>query len=253
MRREHDRTQAAFLDTVYRAADRDDVNYFLERARSADGPVLELGCGTGRIYLELLEAGVDADGLDLSPVSLTVLRKTAAERGLEPSVWQGDMTSFGVDREYALVTCPFNAIQELTTVDQQLCLFEAAHEALAPSGTFVFDTFVPDIEFIADAWGEWQERTVEFRGDPVAYHTRNRLVDEVSQTYVCEKKAITQDGEQLFEFEGEATLLPSREIELLLRLSPFESWEATGDYTDEPLVDGHTAQVWSARKAGPQE
>lgn len=240
-----DRLQAAFMDTVYRAASRDDVDYYVDLAATVDGPVLELGCGTGRIYLELLEAGVDAEGIDLSPDSLAVLRDNAAQRGLKPSVRQADMTEFDVDREYSLITCPFNAVQELTTIEQQLALLESAYDALAPDGMFVFDTFVPDLEYIAEMWGEWQQRTIEFRDDPVEFHTRSRLVDEVTQEYVSAKKAITEDGDLLFSFEGRATLLPYRELELLARLSPFDSWDVTGDYTDEPVADTHSAQVWT--------
>lgn len=248
MESDSERFRTEFMDTVYRAADRDDVDYYADRAATVDGPVLELGCGTGRIYLELLEAGVDADGIDLSADSLAVLRETAERRGLDPSVLQADMTEFSADREYALITCPFNAIQELTSIEQQRALFESVYDVLAPGGMFVFDTFVPNFEYIAEAWGEWQQRTIEFRGDPVEFHTCSRLVDEVTQEYVSEKKAVMQDGEQLFSFEGRATLLPYRELELLARLSPFESWNVTGDYSDEPLDDGHSAQVWTLER-----
>lgn len=239
------RLQVEFMDTVYKAASRDDVDYYTDLATTVEGPVLELGCGTGRIYLELLEAGVDAAGIDLSADSLAVLREKAEQKGLEPSVWQADMTEFIADREYALVTCPFNAVQELTTIEQQQALFESVYDVLAPDGMFVFDTFVPDFQYIAEMWGEWQQRTIEFRDEPVEFHTCSRIVDEVAQEYVSEKKAITQDGDQLFSFQGRATLLPPCELRLLARLSPFESWEVTGDYTDEPLADGHSAQVWT--------
>lgn len=249
MHRDSDRLRAEFMDTVFREAARDDVAYYRDCATATEGPVLELGCGTGRIYLALLAAGVDADGLDRSAASLAVLRDTAEARGLTPSVWQADMTAVAVDRDYTLVTCPFNAIQELTTIAQQRALLEAAYDALAPGGTFVFDTFVPDFEYIAETWGEWQRRSIEFRGEPVEYHTRTRLVNEVTQEYVSEKKAITQEGDQLFAFAGRATLLPYRELEVLARLSPFESWSVTGDYTDEPLADGHAAQVWALNRA----
>lgn len=249
MHDDSDRLQAAFMDTVYRAAGRSDVDYYVERAKAVDGPVLELGCGSGRIYLELLAAGVDADGLDRSPDALAVLRDRAEQRGLDPSVWQADMTEFGADREYALVTCPFNAIQELTTLGAQQALLESVHDVLAPGGAFVFDTFVPDIEFIAETWGEWRQRIVEFRDEPVEYRTRSRIVDDVTQEYVSEKTAVTRDGERLFSFEGRATLLPYRELELLARSSPFESWDVTGDYTDEPLTDEHSAQVWTFERS----
>ena len=219
---ESDRLRASFMDTVYRDADRDDTNYYVDRAAAADGPVLELGCGTGRIYLAMLAAGLDADGLDLDSASLELLRERAAEAGLEPSVREADMTDFETDRAYALVTCPFNAVQELTTIEQQQAVLESAHDALAPGGAFVFDTFVPEFAYIAESWGEWQQRTVEFRGASHEFRTRSRLVDAVTQEYVSEKRAVAPDGSELFAFEGRATLLPAREVELLVRQSPFE-------------------------------
>ncbi len=245
---ESERLRAAFMDTVYREADRDDVAFYRERATAAEGHVLELGCGGGRIYLEVLAAGVDADGIDRSAHSLAVLREKASERNLSPSVWQADMSAFTVDQAYDLIYCPFNAIQELTTIEDQQNLLESAYDALDSDGTLVFDTFVPDFEFIASTWGEWQHRTVQFRGKPVEFQTRTRLVDTVSQEYISEKRAVWPDGSELFSFEGRAALLPAREIELLARNSPFESWHATGDYTDEPLADGHSAQVWALEK-----
>lgn len=248
MQRDTDRLQVEFMDTVYRDADRKDVKYYLDRATSVQGPVLELGCGTGRIYLELLEAGVNVDGIDLSTNSLVLLRERAVERGLEPNVWQADMTDFWTEKEYALVICPFNAIQELTTIEKQQALFESVSDVLVPGGTFVFDTFVPKFDYIAEKWGDWQQRTIEFHGEPVQYRTRSYLVDEVTQEYVSEKQAVTEDGEQLFFFEGEATLLPYRALELLARQSSFESWNVTGDYTGEELTDGHSAQIWSLEK-----
>lgn len=244
-----DNAQAALVDAVYRQADRDDVDFYVDRATAIDGPVLELGCGTGRIYLELLEAGIDADGIDLSERSLALLRERAEQRGLDANVWMADMTEFSADRAYTLVTCPFNTIQQLTTLEHQHALLEAVYDALEPGGTFIFDTFVPSFEYITETWGEWQQRTIEFQGASIEFHTRSVLVDEVTQTFVSEKRAITPDGEQLFSLEEEATLLPYREIELLARLSPFETWSVTGDYTDEPLTDGHTIQVWQLERA----
>jgi SAM-dependent methyltransferase len=245
---ETERLRAEFQDTLFRAANRDDVAFYRERASAADGPALELGCGTGRIYLDLLEAGLDADGIDLSLASLSVLREHATDRGVTPSVWRGDMSAFSADRAYGLVYCPFNAIQELTTIEDQQRLLSCAYNALAPGGTFVFGTFVPDFEHIASNWGEWQQRTVQFQGKSVEYHTRTTLVDAVNQEYTTEQRAVWPDGTELFSFEGRATLLPAREIELLARWSPFDSWTATGDHTDEPLADGHSAQLWTLQK-----
>jgi SAM-dependent methyltransferase len=244
------RLKAAFTDAQYRAAEMPDSDYYREQATAADGPVLELGCGTGRVYLAMLRAGVDADGIDLSAASLSVLRENAAEEGLEPTVWQGDMTQFTVDRAYALAICPFNALQELRSVDNRLAALDATYDALAPGGSFVFDLFVPDFEFICGTYGEWQTETVTFRGDEHEVRARTSMVNEPRQVFEVEREAFDPDGELLFAEDSRATMLPRDEVELLARASPFEGWHVTGGFSDEPLADGHTKQVWTLEKTG---
>ena len=81
--------------------------------------MLELACGTERVYLELLAAGVDADGFDRAVTTLRELRRSAADRGLDPSVWRADITVFAVDRAYDPAICPFNAFQHLLTIEER--------------------------------------------------------------------------------------------------------------------------------------
>lgn len=245
---EEERSWAEFIDTLYHQADRPDVEYYRKRAAAVDGPVLEMACGTGRVYLELLRAGIDADGFDLSAPSLAVLRDRAAEEGLDPSVWQADMTDFTADREYALVTCPFNAFQRLLTHDDQRATLEGVYDVLAPGGRFIFDVFVPNFEFICDTYGEWDTRTVEFRGEDYEFRNRARLVDEIYQEVLIERDAIAPDGEVLSESSHRLTMLPKNEVELLLETSPFETVSVTGDFSNQQLADGHEAQVWVCKK-----
>lgn len=203
-----ERLRAGFQDTLFRAASRDDVAFYRERAGAVDGPALELGCGAGRIWLELLDAGIDADGLNLSTASLSVLRENATDRGLTPRVWQRDMSAFAVDREHGLVYCPFNAIQGLTAVEDQRGLLASAYEALAPGGAFVFDTFVPGFDRIASNWGECQSRTVQFRDAAVEYRTRTEIVDAVTQTYSTASTLARRDGTVQLRGPGDAVATP---------------------------------------------
>lgn len=241
-------SHAEFYDTALVAEDRDDIDYYVERAVDVDGPVLEMACGTGRIYLELLHAGVDADGFDLSTGALDVLRSNADAEGQEPTVWRADMTDFTVDRSYDLVICPFNAIQHLPTVDDQLAAFESVHDALGPGGEFVFDVFVPSFDVICENYGEWETSTREFRGEKHQVRTRTRFVDEVEQQFAVETEATAPNGEIAFSEEFHLKMLPKREGELLARLSPFDDWAVTGDFTEDPIEDGDSVQVWSLRK-----
>jgi len=228
--------------------DRGDVAFYREVAGDADGPVLELGCGTGRISLELLADGVDVDGLDASPAALSVLRERAAERGLDPSVREGDMTDFGTDRAYDLVICPFNTIQHARTVDEQAATLRSVHGALAPGGRFVFDTFVPHFEVICERYGEWDESEITHEGTDYRLRTRTALDDEVQQT-IHVRNELCQAGDVVATGDHWTTILPHQQVELLARSSPFEDWEVTGDFEDRPLADGDSVQTWTLRKA----
>jgi len=79
-----------------------DRDFYVGLAREAGGPVLEVACGTGRVLLPCLQAGVDIDGLDLFPEMLDVLRHKAAERGLSPRLYQTDMRDFTLPRRFNL-------------------------------------------------------------------------------------------------------------------------------------------------------
>jgi SAM-dependent methyltransferase len=237
----------AYYDAVFETSDREDVDFYVDRAQAADGPVLELACGTGRIYLPMLRAGVDADGIDLSKPALDALRGKAAEAGLDPSVRQADMADFSVDRAYDLVICPFNAVQHLLSVEEQLTALESVHDALAPGGAFVFDVFVPSFDVICETYGDWhvEERTVN--GDPHEMRTRTRLIEEVEQQIAVETEVSAADGELVVDDEFHLKLLPKREIELLAHLSPFEDWSVAGGFDGGPLEDGEKTQVWTLR------
>ena len=66
---------AEFYDSVVPYRDRQDVNFFVEMARRSGGPVLELGCGTGRVLIPIAKSGIEIVGLDASPMMLSVCRE----------------------------------------------------------------------------------------------------------------------------------------------------------------------------------
>lgn len=228
--------------------DREDVAFYRSLASQADGPVLELGCGTGRVYLSLLAAGVDADGLDRSPAVLDRLRENATERGLDPTVWRDDMFDFSVDRLYDLVICPFNTVQHASTVDTQLSLLAAVYEALAPGGQFVFDTFVPQFEVICETYGEWRTESLSHEGSDYELRTRTQIADELRQSFRVNNELRAVDDEDVYTSEMQPTMLPYQQVELLARQSPFDDWHVRGDFDDRPVEDGDAVQVWTMEK-----
>lgn len=244
----YQREEAKFYAAQMHNIDREDTSFYVERAIDFDGYVLELSCGTGRIYLELLRHGVDADGIDISEAALTLLQEKATEQDLSPTVWQADMNSFDTERKYDLIICPFNAIQHLLTIEDQISALRCIHDAMTTHGQFIFDVFVPHFETISEMYGKTTDRDVMYRNEWHEHRSQARIIDDVEQQFIIENELIDSTGDQVFTSKHQLKMLPKREIELLLRLSPFSEWRVTGDFSDTPISNGDAVQVWTLEK-----
>lgn len=239
---------AAFYDAKYRDQDIGDLDFYLETARAADGPVLEVAVGTGRVYLDLLREEIDADGFDLSGNMLDVLRRKADDEGLEPTVWQGDMTAFEVDREYALVIVPFRAFLHLIDLEDQLAALERFHDALAPGGELVLSAFVPNFEVICERYGEWTDEEFERDGNRYTVRSKQEIIDEVDQVMLEHQQYYDADGELVDSAEFRLKLITKREFELLFRASPFDEWTVQGGFDGDDLETWDQEMVWTATR-----
>ena len=123
----------------------DDLPFWLALAARQGGPVLELGCGTGRVSLPLARAGHHVFGLDLDPAMLAYLR-----RSLPPALagrvlcWQGDLTAYHLARQFPLIICPCNTYSTLEAAKRQAAL-RCARRHLAPGGVFAFSMPNPEL------------------------------------------------------------------------------------------------------------
>lgn len=173
---------ARYYDGDYRDY-RDDIDLILALADEYGGPVLELGCGTGRVMQPLLAAGFDTTGVDISPVLLGVARqkleRTASSARFE--LVEADLTGYDLSAKQArLAICTSNTLMHFTSVQEQMQVLMNAQRHLAPGGRLLLDLFNPDVarliavngmmEF-ADEWDDesldahvvkWSVRTVEF-------------------------------------------------------------------------------------------
>ncbi|MBD3162911.1 MAG: methyltransferase domain-containing protein [Candidatus Eisenbacteria bacterium] len=145
--------EAAFVaelyDRVVPYRDRPDVPFYVEEAVRSLGPVLELGCGTGRVLIPIAREGIRITGLDLSVSMLAVCRARLAEEPDEvrqrAEIVQGDMRCFALNRRFALATIPFRAFQHLTAVEDQLSCLDSVHRHLDEGGRLILDLFNPSL------------------------------------------------------------------------------------------------------------
>jgi SAM-dependent methyltransferase len=230
------------------------LDFYLPLARAAAGPVLDLACGTGRILLPMLEAGLDVDGVDLFPGMLARLREKATARGFSPKLFQAPMSDFKTGRRYGLILCAFNAFVHNLTVDDQLACLRCCLAHLQPGGIFAFDTFFPGSAFFGSPENA---RVLEIEvkhpgtGLPVRMYDTRRL-DRVAQI---------QSSEMDLEFlDASGNVTSTRktytttswiyktQMELLLRLAGFARWEIYGGFDRHPLeneTDLMVVEAWA--------
>lgn len=137
---------ARFYDLDH-ARVRDDVEMYRQFAAQSGSPILELGCGTGRVAIPLARDGHEVTGVDISTAMLAALRAQLAQEPPEVvgrvQVIQADMRHLALGREFALALCPLNTFMHMTTQADQLAALGSAYRHLAPGGRLIVDVASP--------------------------------------------------------------------------------------------------------------
>ncbi len=152
----------------------EDVDFYVSLAREADGPVVELAVGNGRVGIPVAEAtGRPVLGIDSSPAMLAQARERAAAAGVELELREGDMRDLSLEEPAALVYCPFRGLMHLPTWRDRRRVFERVAAALRPGGRFAWNIFVFNPHIAAGNDGVWQEQAgIRHRVDHVNTDSR---------------------------------------------------------------------------------
>jgi ubiquinone/menaquinone biosynthesis C-methylase UbiE len=144
-----------------------DVAFYRNAGREHGDPILELGCGTGRIALALAEAGLRITGLDLSE---RMLERASEKRAALPvetrervHLVQGDMARFDLDETYRLIIIPFRPFQHLLETQQQLDCLHCVRKHLAAGGHLIIDFFQPDLRRLHDPSVQEERLVAEYK------------------------------------------------------------------------------------------
>lgn len=257
---EYDRTDAGLYDSYSTGLDGDE-SFYVEEAGKADGPVLEIACGTGRIMIPIAESGVSIVGLDRAPAMLEVARrKTAAlpdETQRRIQIVEGDMRSFSLERRFPLAIIPYRAFLHLMTADDQRRALARIREHLTDRGRLVFNVFDPSIELIA-AYMRPLGGSLSHMGSFSHPKTGRRVM--VSGTRRYDPLEQTLEEHRFFEeVDDEGRVLSKTttpvylryvhrfEMQHLLELSGYEVEALYGDFRRGPFRHGNE-QVWVARR-----
>jgi SAM-dependent methyltransferase len=256
---------AEFYDYVTPYQTRQDVSFFVEMAQRSEGPVLELGCGTGRVLIPTARAGVEILGLDSAPQMLSRCRKKLLD---EPQtvqskvidLTQADMRDFDLGRQFRLVTIPFRPFQHLLTVEDQLACLQTIRRHLFDSGVLIIDIFNPSLPYLVDDQYRTETEDAEFTlpdGSEVKRHGRvvsrnyfDQIIDSELVYYVSHS-----DGRQeRLVHRFQMRYLFRYEIEHLLTRSGFTVENVYADYDKSPFGSKYPGElIVVARKSHQPE
>ena len=249
---------ADVYDGVYAYVNHD-LPYYVREALRDGGPVLELGCGTGRVAVALARAGVDLVGVDFSPRMLEAARRNLDAAGaLDGSVTlvEADMRDFEpseVGGPFALVLIPFRGFLSLLTVPDQVSTLLNIKRHLAPDGELIIDLFVPDPEMLVqegDTPRHFRDVTDPRTGSRYvlwqqsAYDNYNQIIDA---RIIVERLTAGGVVEERRFLDFQIRYIHYWEMRHLLTACGYEVLEVLGDFDGSPFDDSSTEMIWRVR------
>ena len=209
----------------------EDVEFYVDLAREADGPIVELAVGNGRVAVPVAKAtGRRVIGIDTSEAMLAGARERAAAEGVQLDLRQGDMRDLSLDEPAALIYCPFRSLLHLPTWPDRRRVFERVAASLRPGGRFAWNSFVLNPHRAAESDGKWHEQAgVKHRIDHVQADNRVDITFE--------------SGERV-----QLWWVTRGEWEALVDVSGLETEALYGWFDRRPFGDDAREFVWVARK-----
>lgn len=233
----------------------EDLPFWLELAEEYGDPILELGCGTGRVLLHLARRGHTVTGIDNSPEMLArlgaKLSATSAQHiTTAPSLVRADMTSFSVSGLFKQAIMPFNTFMHLLTLEDQIAAFTCIRKHLHPGAALALDMPNPGEAYAAQEQGLTLERTfMDGESGSAVQQFSSVAIDRAAQitrvTWLYD--SIGPDG------AVQRTIVPLTlrytfpgEMRLLLEKCGFALTHLYGDYQRSPFADGSPRMIVAA-------
>lgn len=243
-----------------------EIDYFRKFVKAGGQPALDVACGTGRLLIPYLRAGLDVDGCDLSDDMLSLCRARAEAEGLSPNLHKQPMHRLDLPRRYrTILVCGSFGLGGHR--DHDLEALQRFYKHLEPGGTLVLDNEVPYSQ--GSVWRYWPKDArsalpVAWRAsgnrrrgsDGAEYELRSRLVDldPLTQRVTYEIRATMRRDNTLVaeeDYSLQMTLYFTNEIELMLKHAGFVNIEVRAGYSDAAPTADDDFVVCIARKPAP--
>ncbi len=243
-----------------------EIGFFKALVERFGEPALDVACGTGRLLIPFLRAGLDVDGADISPDMLALCSQKAETEGLRPRLYNQPMHELDLPRTYkTIVVCGGFALGGYRQQDQEALARFFRH--LQPGGALLLDNYLPYKD--AEEWRYWVKeerqglpepwpasgtRKRAANGEEIELRSRLASFDPLDQLATRQIRAyLWRDGELL---QQEEHVLLERlyfrnELLAMLALAGFHDVQVLGDYTEKPASVDSGVLIYVAKKNEP--
>jgi len=241
--------------------DASEAPYFLRKIARYGQPALDVACGTGRVLLSMLRAGMDVDGCDISQDMLNHCQRKAASEGFKPNLYNQPMHAFELPRKYKTIyICGSFGLAGSRAKDLETLKRCYAH--LEDGGALLLNI---EAEYTSpEAWNWWlsenrgalpqpwpEKGDARIASDGSEHYGQFRLVsiDPLEQSYVRQVRLEKwKNGEFVAseEYTLRGNMYFKNEVLLMLQVAGFRDISVYGDYTDEPATADHEELVFEA-------
>jgi SAM-dependent methyltransferase len=245
---------ARFFDVEYAGYDAD-IPVLEAFAQRTGGPLLELGCGTGRTLIPLARSGFQVTGVDMSPEMLRIAEAKARTARVTKRVnlIEGSYSDAPLEGTFAFAYIVMNTFLHLLSQEDQLRALGHWREHLAPSGLLLIDVFHPDVSALAELDGrlvhdhtwtdpanglsimKWVTTEVDLARQMM--HV-TMIYDEISADGELRRNLVPYDIRYLWRYEAE----------LLLDKAGFELEAIYGDWDLSPFESASDRMILLARR-----
>jgi SAM-dependent methyltransferase len=238
------------------ASYQDDVDLYLNYAAASGAPILEIGCGSGRLLLPLAQQGHAVVGVDSSPVMLKLARQRVDAAGLASLVTlvEGDARTLALDQRFRLAFVGLNSFAHFTTRAEQQAVLGALAAHLLPRGMLILDLPNADLRRYQQAEGQllYQGTWTDPASSELVSHFLSAASDPLARTLeLTHFYDAAPQGGPLRRTIVKTTLawLGQGEAELLVEQQGFRILHVFGDYELNACEEGSPRLIIVAAKA----
>lgn len=228
-----------YYDAFFCELDEAELLFYKQMIASAPSPALEIACGTGRLLLPLLQAGLSVEGFDSSPQMLAQCKIKAEQATIKPVLYEQAMQALSLPKRYGCIFSALGSFQQLSDLVDAYAALRHFYEYLLPGGKLVIYLYLPWHN--APEFGQWHEQEpIALQDGKTLLVTEKTLHDPIEQqlfmTYCYQLK---ENGKIIATEEKDMVIrwYSRHEFELMLASVGFKDIKVYNGYDDNGPSD----------------